>query len=101
MVLAYWLQLSKRIGPLVLNISRVFTDIITVVASYVVIVIAFTSGLSFVLPTQSFHNILVLLIWSILDPGDKDKDLETDRISPRILKEIAEEIVFVVKGVMT
>ena len=76
--LIYWLQLSKRIGPLVLNISRVFTDIITVVASYVIIVIAFTSGLSFVLPTQSFHNILVLLIWSILDPGDKDKDLEIE-----------------------
>ena len=89
----YWLQLSERIGPLVINMSRVVMDLFTVMISYLMLLIAFTSGLVLVLANESdyrgiqnskhtdaikydlksFGHILYVLGWSILEPGDKTK----------------------------
>ena len=101
----YWLQLSERIGPLVINISRVIMDIFSVAGSYVLIALAFTFGLVFVLAYEnyykelkkndvngtipyhvyatSFKEILIILAWSVLDPGSKSEELNIKHYSSR------------------
>ncbi len=43
--LLYWFQLLDRVGPIVINLSRVVTDVITFLAIFVVLVAAYTVAL--------------------------------------------------------
>ena len=52
----YWFQLNEKIGPIVMNISRVFLDIMSFTSIYTLIVSAFTSGLVFVLTSDHFYH---------------------------------------------
>ena len=78
--LIYWLQLNEKVGPIVLNIRRVILNIFSIFGTYFLIVLAFTFGVVFIL-TVSFWDInffgdkLMILFWTILDPGDKAEDL--------------------------
>ena len=54
--LLYWFQLSERFGPVVLNITRVFMDICTILSTYLVTLLAFSFGLVFLLSTD-VHSI--------------------------------------------
>ena len=96
--LLYWLQLHEKIGPVVINMSRVLVDIFSMVGTYVLVAFAFTSGLVFIISTEhytkskrvllnstvydntnvtayttKFQETFILLIWTILDPGEKDE----------------------------
>ena len=96
--LLYWLQLHEKIGPVVINMSRVLIDIFSMVGTYVLVAFAFTSGLVFIISTEhytkskrvllnstvydntnvtayttKFQETFILLIWTILDPGEKDE----------------------------
>ena len=78
--LIYWLQLNEKVGPIVMNISRVILDIFSILGTYFLIVLAFTSGVVFVLTKDSwnidsFGKVLMTLFWTALDPGDKAEDL--------------------------
>ena len=53
----YWFQLNEKIGPIVMNISRVFLDIMSFTSIYTLIVSAFTSGLVFVLTSDHFYHL--------------------------------------------
>ena len=43
--LMYWFQLHDKVGPIVLNVSRVMTDIVTIFFVYIVTIVAYTVGL--------------------------------------------------------
>ena len=57
--LFYWLQLHDKIGPIVISASQVISDVVTVSSMYIIILIAFSSGIIFILGTekvaQAFH----------------------------------------------
>ena len=79
--LIYWLQLNEKVGPIVMNISRVILDIFSILGTYFLIVLAFTFGVVFVLTKYSwdinfFGNVLMTLFWTALDPGNKAEDLD-------------------------
>ena len=97
--LIYWFQLSETVGPVVINISRVVTTIVSIVFSYALIFIAFTFGIVSVLATgefathvapvngtdpakvtfsafyNSFYSAIDVLFWTILNPGNIDSEL--------------------------
>ena len=56
--LMYWLQLHEKIGPVVINMSRVIVDIFSLMGSYLLICLAFASGLVFVMTTEHYRYIL-------------------------------------------
>ena len=41
----YWLQLHEKFGPIVINMSRVINDIITIAVTYLIICIGFSFGM--------------------------------------------------------
>ena len=45
----YWLQLHEKFGPIVINMSRVVNDIITIFFTYIIVCMAFSFGLIFLL----------------------------------------------------
>ena len=45
----YWFQLHDKVGPIVLNVSRVMTDIVTIFFVYIITIVAYTVGLVLVL----------------------------------------------------
>ena len=92
----YWLQLHEKIGPVVINMSRVLIDIFSMIGAFTLVALAFTSGLVFILTTEvsppkkvplnstvydneisaysiAFGETFILLIWTIFDPGQKDE----------------------------
>ena len=96
--LAYWLQLTERVGPVIISISRVMNDIFTISINYILVLITFSTCILFVSRVQiynfnnytgtqyedndwkesdkeiSFTDILVALFWQILNPGQADDD---------------------------
>ena len=58
--LFYWMQLHDKIGPIVISARHVLTDVFTVSSMYLIILIAFSSGIVFILGTkkvmEAFHN---------------------------------------------
>ena len=96
----YWLQLHEKIGPIVINMTRVARDILTMAGTYIIICVAFSSGLVFALSNhheyvnkyirldsvgsntnvtayaQSFGDTMYILFWTILDPGPKEEIME-------------------------
>ena len=48
----YWMQLHEKIGPIVIFASHVITDVVTVSIMYIVILIAFSSGIILILGTE-------------------------------------------------
>ena len=57
--LFYWMQLHDKIGPIVISASQVIIDVLTVSSMFIIILIAFSSGIIFILGTekvaQAFH----------------------------------------------
>ena len=49
----YWLMLLEQFGPIVINISRVIHDIFTLMFTYLILVVAFSFGLVFILDDDS------------------------------------------------
>ena len=45
----YWMQLDEKIGPNVINVSRCVNDIITIGIAYVIICVAYSCGLVYIL----------------------------------------------------
>ena len=56
MRLSYWMQLQEKLGPVVINISKVVTDILTVAGAYVLVMFSFSSGLVFVLTNENYQQ---------------------------------------------
>lgn len=94
--LMYWLQLSERVGPIVINMARVMNDILTIASSFALVCFAFTAGLVFLLANENYSNVVLnlnstkpmvnvsdyainfgetflVMFWTILDPGPKDE----------------------------
>ena len=90
----YWFQISETFGPVVLNITRVFTDLFTVMSTYLVWLIAFSISITYLISTDSnlrevssdsnqqddYHSnyksryvsIALALFWSTVSPGPND-----------------------------
>ena len=88
-----WLLLLERFGPIVINITRVMMDIFTLVFTYIILLVAFTFGLVYILDGSSnvvntdgtpyfdpnngtwsnflhnFGNLMFDLGFIVLDPG--------------------------------
>ena len=90
----YWLQLQEKLGPLVINISRVILSIFSVLTTYILILLAFTAGLVFIAQSEDFKHrkldnanlfttfptTIYILFWKILDPGNEQiEDLNIDQ----------------------
>jgi len=43
--LLYWFQLHDRVGPIVINLSRVVTDVLTFITFFAVLVLAYTTAM--------------------------------------------------------
>ena len=52
----YWFQLHDKVGPIVLNVSRVVTDIVTIFFVYIITIVAYTVGLVLVLEMDLFKK---------------------------------------------
>ena len=52
----YWFQLHDKVGPIVLNVSRVMTDIVTIFFVYIVTIVAYTVGLVLVDKSVKMSN---------------------------------------------
>ena len=89
---AYWMQLSERLGPIMINLSRVVSDVTTIMCNYLIILVAFSLGILFVskidqsvssfpkmnhtriiqenmIGYKKIQTILKTLFWSSLNPG--------------------------------
>ena len=64
----YWFQISETFGPVVLNITRVFTDLFTVMSTYLVWLIAFSISITYL--TSTYPN--------LQDAISKDNDIQND-----------------------
>jgi hypothetical protein len=99
----YWIQLHKTMGPIVISISKVFSDVVTISCMYLVVLLAFSCGIVFLssdkisrdeckykLTQKSFrlgprqnaqsesvmHNFqrtIEMMFWSLLGPGQEFK----------------------------
>ncbi len=99
--LMYWLQLNERVGPIVINMARILNDILTIASTYVLVCLAFSAGLIFILSTESYTNnvarlnstgaeinytayvhnfgdVMYLLFWTVLDPGPNEEDINNE-----------------------
>ena len=47
--LCYWLQLSDKVGPVIINISRVFLDILTMVSTFTIVIVSFSFTVTYIL----------------------------------------------------
>ena len=100
----YWFQLDRRIGPVVINITRVALDLTTIISTYLAILTAFSLGILFVLNSKlytytkggsnkitnstivneeipeetEFLSELMVMFWAILNPGP-DPDAVPDQ----------------------
>ena len=52
----YWFQISETFGPVVLNITRVFTDIFTILSTYLVTLIAFSFGVAYLVSADAYFD---------------------------------------------
>ena len=89
----FWMQLHEKIGPIVIYATNVISDVITVSIMYIIILVAFTSGIIFTLGTErineqfdknklmngtglgeeyviNFAKTLETLFWHSLGPGE-------------------------------
>ena len=55
-------MLLERFGPIVINITRVINDIFTVIFTYVVLMVAFSLGLVFILDGSFNFDLVSLLL---------------------------------------
>ena len=53
--LAYWLQLTERIGPVIISISRVMNDIFTISINYLLILVTFSMCIFYVSRVQTLN----------------------------------------------
>ena len=91
----YWFQVSETFGPVVLNITRVFTDLFTVLSTYLVCLIAFSISITYLTSTDpnlkkpeidvkeheiigysdyisSYLNIALTMFWATVSPGPNE-----------------------------
>ena len=90
----YWFQISETFGPVVLNITRVFTDLFTVMSTYLLWLIAFSISITYLTSTDPnlqtvrrvnsqeeegisnhtsrYWNIVDALFWSTVSPGPNE-----------------------------
>ena len=80
--------MNHQIGPVCINMNRVLGDVFSILVSYVLVCLAFSSGLVFVknldVHTESGHtpyiedfkHVFVCLIWKVLSPGPLDEERE-------------------------
>ena len=100
--LFYWMQLHDKIGPIVISARHVLMDVFTVSSMYIIILIAFSSGIVFILGTEkvveafhsrklwnteearllkddyfyNFKKTVETLFWSSLGPGESTMGLK-------------------------
>ena len=94
--IVYWLQLNRRVGPVVINITRVTFDLVTIISTYLATLAAFSLGILFVLNSKlykhgengasnktkdnstlknerpedmSFIAEIMVMFWALLNPG--------------------------------
>ena len=104
--------MNSRVGPVVINITRVGLDLTTIISTYLATLIAFSIGIFFVLnsPTHSkinatlhknqeeahsehtlFSNELMVMFWAVLNPGP-----DPDTISDKGVSGIMANILFAI-----
>ena len=109
--IVYWLQLNSRVGPIVINITRVALDLTTIISTYLATLIAFSLGIFFVLNSPihsasndqtnsaissdelhiSFSSELMVMFWAVLNPGP-----EPDTISDKGVSGIMANVLFAI-----
>ena len=89
--IGFWMQLSERLGPVIINLSRVIADVATIICNYILILVAFSFGILFVSTIDisgsnaskmthdtstkeedgvaTFKKIITTLFWALLNPG--------------------------------
>ena len=105
----YWFQISETFGPVVLNITRVFTDIFTILSTYVVILLAFSLGITYLVSsddskddtlneadnisdyTSKYLQITLAMFWATVNPGPNE-----DHIPDKGLNGIAATTLFII-----
>jgi hypothetical protein len=93
--LLYWMQMHDRVGPVVINISKVVIDILTMVGILALMLLGFGFGFTFILHSSTYVTlngtmpmsnsltennsstadlwiIVQILFWKILDPGPEE-----------------------------
>ena len=53
----YWLQLHPKMGPIVISVSKIVMDVITISSMYVIVLISFSSGIMFILGTEKITDL--------------------------------------------
>jgi hypothetical protein len=106
----YWFQISETFGPVVLNITRVFTDIFTILSTYVVILLAFSLGITYLVSsddskddntlneadnisdyTSKYLQITLAMFWATVNPGPNE-----DHIPDKGVNGIAATTLFII-----
>ena len=79
----YWLQLHKKMGPIIIQLSHIITEVGTILTIWAIVLQAFTFGLFFLMfgsmknftlehSSQSYGFIMSMLFWQLLNPGPPD-----------------------------
>ena len=103
----YWLQLHDKMGPIVISVSKIVMDVITISSMYIIVLFSFSSGIMFILGTEKitslkcrrtlnstgetlendlshFTETFETMFWSWLGPGQDFKESDgTDLVSSR------------------
>ena len=105
----YWIQLHNTMGPIVISVSKVLGDVLTISVMYIIVLLAFTCGIVFMsrgigtveckhlllnstlvrrlqpADTQSkimrnFYNTTETMIWALLGPGQEFKENDPEGV---------------------
>ena len=105
--LFYWFQLNDKLGPVVISASQVVLDVFTISSMYVIILVAFSGGIIFIIGTEkvaqsfrlqflfkanssrdeepgylyNFAKTMEVLFWQSLSPEDPDNKLAEKSLS--------------------
>ena len=71
-----WLQLSERFGPVIINVNRVAKDVGTIMLNYLVVLMAFSFGIYFVLKVN-----VIPLTSSLKDAGITMNENKNEEVS--------------------
>ena len=107
----YWFQISETFGPVVLNITRVFTDIFTIITTYVVTLLAFSFGITYLVSSDENYSdsndtlnegsisnyaskyleITLAMFWATVNPGPNE-----DHVPDKGINGIAATTLFII-----
>jgi hypothetical protein len=93
--LLYWFQLSRTMGPIIINLSHVAYDIFTMVAIFFTVHQGFIFGLYFILfgsddqfdpngEKSTYSSLASSLFWSLLNPGPVEIEAPPGSIKLRL-----------------